>query len=120
MMEYTGEFTQYLKDYIKKNYVVYDRFTFDYLFRSLLRDGHDHEEAKDIIAHNCALSTLVMQERIYNGYYWRISVNEQISDDLLKLTNEILNKYFQHTFDGYMTEIKTIYGQLQKILGVKI
>jgi len=24
------------------------------------------------------------------------------------------------TFDGFMTEIKTVYGQLQEILGVKI
>jgi len=96
MMEYNEEFTEYLEDYIKGNYEVYDRFTFDYLFRNLLQDGYDHEEAKDIIIHNCALSTLVMQERIYNGYYLKISVNEQISDDLLELRNEIFNKYFKN------------------------
>jgi hypothetical protein len=96
MMEYNEEFTEYLEDYIKENYEVYDRFTFDYLFRNLLQDGYDHEEAKDIITHNCALSTLVMQERIYNGYYLEISVNEQISDDLLELMSEIFNKYFKN------------------------
>jgi hypothetical protein len=76
---------------------VYDRFTFDSLFRNLLKDGCDHEEAKDIIIHNCALSTLVLQERIYNGYYVKISVNEMISDDLLELKNENFNEYSKAT-----------------------
>ena len=84
-----------IEDYIKENFEVYDRFTFDSLFRNLLKDGYDHEEAKDIIIHNCALSTLVLQERIYNGYYLKISVNEIISDDLLELKNEIFNEYFK-------------------------
>ena len=96
MMEYNEEFTEYLEDYIKENYEVYDRFTFDYLFRKLLKEGYDHEEAKDIIIHNCALSTLVMQERIYNSYYLKISDDEKISDDLLELRNEISNKYFKN------------------------
>ena len=86
------KFDYYLEDYIKKNYEVYDRFTFDYLFRNLLQDGYDHEEAKDIIIHNCALSTLVMQERVYNNHYLKISVHEQISDDLLELVNEIFQQ----------------------------
>ena len=93
-MDYKEEFDDYLEDYIKENYEVYDRFTFDYLFRNLLQDGYDHEEAKDIIIHNCALSTLVMQERIYNNHYLEISVREQISDDLLELVNEIFSKHF--------------------------
>ena len=54
---------EYLPDYIKENYEVFDRFTFDNLFKRLLADGYDNEEAKDIIVCNCALSTLVMQER---------------------------------------------------------
>jgi len=32
MIEYKEEFTGYLEDYIKKNYEVYDKFMFDYLF----------------------------------------------------------------------------------------
>ncbi len=60
---------EYLPDYIKENYEVFDRFTFDYLFKRLLADGYDNEEAKETILHNCAWSTLVMQERIYNKYY---------------------------------------------------
>ena len=79
-------------DYIKENYVVFDRFTFDYLFKRLLADGYDNEEAKDIILYNCALSTLVMQERLYNDYYWEISVDDIITPDLLDMYREEFNK----------------------------
>ena len=82
----------YPPDYIKSNYKVYDRFTFDYLFKRLLADGYDHEEAKDVILYNCALSTLVMQERLYNDYYLEISVDDTMAPDLIELKEEILNK----------------------------
>ena len=51
---------EYLPDYIKDNYEVFDRFTFDDLFKRLLADGYDNEEANDIILYNCPLSTLVI------------------------------------------------------------
>lgn len=86
------EFVEELEDYVKENYEVYDRFTFDYLIRNLLKDGYDHEEAKDIIIHNCALSTLVMQERIYNEYIYKISIDEEQSKDLIDFRNEIVEK----------------------------
>ena len=80
---------EYLPDHIKENYEVYDRFTFDYLFKRLLADGCDNEEAKDTILYNCALSTLVMQERIYNEYYLEISESDTIAPDLLQLREQI-------------------------------
>jgi hypothetical protein len=163
---------------------IYDRFSFDELFRLLLINGFEHEEALSFILCNCALSALVFQERIYNSYYLNIHVEDVISSDLLQLERQCLieiiaNRYvnvkdsvgpvslwirecapktiddwreyyfrnvrpkehisaeiediteedcieymvkmvIDRTFDGYMTEIKTIYGQLEKILGVKI
>ena len=80
---------EYLPDYIKENYEVFDRFTFDYLFKKLLADGYDNEEAKDIILYNCALSTLVTQERIDNEYYLEISESDTIAPDLLQLREQI-------------------------------
>lgn len=77
---------EYLPDYIKDNYEIFDRFTFDDLFKRLLADGYDNEEAKDIILYNCALSTLVMQERLYNEYYLEISVDGEIAPDLIGFT----------------------------------
>lgn len=83
---------EYLPDYVKENYEAFDRFTFDYLFKRLLADGYDHEEAKDIILYNCAPSTLVTQERIDNDYYLEISVDDEIAPDLMALKEEILTK----------------------------
>ncbi len=83
---------EYLPDYIKENYEVFDRFTFDYLFKRLLADGYDNEEAKDIILYNCALSTLVTQERIDNDYYLEIFESDTIAPDLLQLREEIANQ----------------------------
>jgi hypothetical protein len=78
--------------YVTETYEVYDRFTFDALFRRLLGDGYDHEEAKDLIMHHCALSALTLQERIHNEYYLRLSEDDPIAEDLLELKREILNK----------------------------
>ena len=86
----------YPPKYVKENYEVFDRFTFDYLFKRLMADGYDHEEAKDIILYNCALSTLVMQERLYNEYYLEISVNDTIAPDLLELQREVFYKAFNN------------------------
>ena len=88
---------KYLPSYIKENYEVFDRFTFDYLFKRLLADDYDHEEAKDIILYNCALSTLVTQERFDNEYYLEMSVDDSWAPDLLTMyreefVNAVLNK----------------------------
>ena len=83
-----------LEELLDKYYQVYDRFTFDFLFRSLLKIGYDHEEAKDTIMTHCALSALVHQERIHNEYYLEINENDSISSDLLRLKNDIYNKNF--------------------------
>lgn len=181
-------------------YKLYDRFSFDEFFRSLLINDLNRKEALDFILSNCSLSALVFQERIHNKYYLNISTEEQISDDLIILRNQylferfiyrfqlnfsrnvgkvseeirkcspknkeeweeyyyknvrpkehlielgrklhtkitevlqaeiesiteqdciefIINLVISRTFDGYMTERETIYGQLQDILGVKI
>jgi hypothetical protein len=82
----------HLLNYVEENYEVFDRFTFDYLFKRLLFDGYDHETAKDIILHNCALSALVIQERIHNRYYFEISADQVIAPDLAELREEIINK----------------------------
>jgi len=46
-------------------YEIYDRSSFDELFKSLLREGLDYEDALNFILCNCALSALVFQGRIY-------------------------------------------------------
>jgi hypothetical protein len=81
-----------LLDYIKENYEVFDRFTFDYLFKRLLFDGYDQEAAKEIILYNCALSLLVMQERLDNKYYLKMKATDGVAPDLLAMLQEELMK----------------------------
>jgi len=83
---------EYLPDYIKDNYEVFGRFTFDDLFKRLLADGYDNEEAKDIILYNCALSTLVTQERLDNDYYLEMTVSDGMAPDLLDMYREAFKK----------------------------
>ena len=54
-----------------------------------------------------------------------VKITEVISAEVDDVTEcdcieYMFNMVIDRTFDGYMTEIKTIYGQLQKILEIKI
>lgn len=93
---------EFIEDYIKENYDVFDRFTFDYLFKRLLADGYDNEAAKEIILYNCALSALVTQERIDNEYYLEISESDKISPDLLQLKEEISSRIIQEKIENLL------------------
>ncbi len=79
-------------------YKLYDRFSFDEFFRSLLINDLNRKEALDFILSNCSLSALVFQERIHNKYYLNISTEEQISDDLIILRNQYLFEIFANRF----------------------
>ncbi len=83
---------QYLSESFKKNsdglYEIYDRFSFDNVFRLLLNNDFEYEDALNFILCNCSLSTLVFQERIYNKHYLNISTDEVISSDLRDLINQ--------------------------------
>ena len=81
-----------LLDCFEGNYKVFDRFTFDNLFKKLLADGYDNEQAKDMILFNCELSLLVIQERMDNGYYLKIKANDDLAPDLLDLYCEAITK----------------------------
>ena len=84
---------QLLENFKKNNdglYEIYDRFSFDNLFRLLLSNDFKHKEALDFILCNCSLSALIFQERIYNKYYLNVSTDETISNDLKDLRNQTL------------------------------
>jgi len=83
---------EYPPSYIMQHYEVFDRFTFDYLFKRLLADGYDNEDAKDVILYNCALSALVIQERLHNNYYLRMKATDGIAPDLMDLYAEAFLK----------------------------
>jgi hypothetical protein len=87
-----------IEKYLEENKACFDRFTFDNVFRFLLANKYTHEEAKDMILYNCSLSALTFQERIHNGYYKKIKVNEKFSKDL----QELINKEFNSTFPKHL------------------
>lgn len=80
-----------LQNFLEKNiegmYEVYDRFTFDNLFRVLLNEGFEPEDALNFILCNCSLSAIVFEKRVYNKYYLSISAEDTISPDLAALRN---------------------------------
>jgi hypothetical protein len=54
-----------------------------------------------------------------------VKITEVIQSEVAELTEQdcidyMMQLVIDRTFDGYMTEIQTIYGQLQKILGIPI
>lgn len=54
-----------------------------------------------------------------------IKITEVIRSEVTEITEQdcidyMLQLVIERTFDGYMTEIKTVYGQLEKMLDVKI
>lgn len=54
-----------------------------------------------------------------------IKITEVIQSEILEITEQdciayIIQLVINRTYDGYVTEIQTIYGQLQTILGLKI
>jgi len=71
-------------------YIVYECYSFDNLFRLLLRGDFDHEEALLFILGNCSLSALVFQERIHNEAYQGISAEEALSADLAVYREELI------------------------------
>lgn len=63
-------------------YIVYELYTFDNLFRLLLKNSFNHEEALYFILFSCSLSALVFQERIHNKGYRRLSAKDVLPADL--------------------------------------
>ena len=63
-------------------YIVYELYTFDNLFRLLLKSNLDHEDALSFILSNSSLSAIVFQERIHNLVYKEISAQDALPADL--------------------------------------
>lgn len=71
-------------------YIVYELYTFDNLFRLLLKNGFAHEEALCFILANCSLSALVFQERIHNKRYKKLLGKDAKPPDLAALKAQLI------------------------------
>lgn len=81
-----NDISKFLKLYSE----VYEIFTFDYVFRFLLKSNFNHKEALVKMFCHCSFSALVFQERIHNNYYLRINADEQLSEDIKELVMNCL------------------------------
>lgn len=63
-------------------YIVYELYTFDNLFRLVLKNGFDHQESLHFILGNCSLSALVFQERIHNMRYRELLAKDALPASL--------------------------------------
>jgi hypothetical protein len=95
-----------IEQFLEQHETCYDRFTFDKIMRFLLANDYSHEDAKDTILFNCSLSMIIFEERIYNGYYEKISLNETISEDLLVLKNETVNRILKNQIEIQLNKQK--------------
>ena len=67
------------------------RQLFDNLFRLLLKNGLDHEEAFSFILSNCSLSALIFQERIHNLKYKEISAEDALPTELAACKAQLIS-----------------------------
>jgi len=75
---------EFLKEFPKNEedmFIVYDRFTFDNLFRLLLKADFDHEDALMFMLANCSMSALVFQERLHNKKYRKLLAEDALLAD---------------------------------------
>jgi len=73
---------------------INDRFTFDALFRRLLKANFNTTEVLNYILNEYSLSALVFQERIENKFYQKIKPDEEISTDLSDLKDVFFKEQF--------------------------
>jgi hypothetical protein len=75
---------EFLKEFPKDNgdmFIVYECFTFDNLFRLLLKADFDHEDALVFMLTHCSMSAYVFQERIHNKKYRRLKIKQVLPPD---------------------------------------
>ncbi len=93
-----NEDLDFLKEFPKnKNdmYIVYDRFTFDNLFRLLLKADFDYEDALMFMLANCSLSALVFQERIHNEEYEKLSAEDVLPSHEAARRAQLIHDFLQ-------------------------
>lgn len=62
-------------------YIAYDIYTFDNLFRLLLKSGMGHEDALFFVLARCSLSAIVFQERVHNRKYRSLTAEDALNPE---------------------------------------
>lgn len=75
------KFLKYFPEDKNGMYIIYELYSFDNIFRLLLKNNFSHEQAINFIIANCSLSGLVFQERIHNKQYNKLSAKDVLSPE---------------------------------------
>jgi len=79
------EFLRYFPQNTEGLYILYELYSFDNLFRLLLKHRFSYEDALYFILANCVLSAVVFQERIHNKTYLRLRGRDALSPKLASI-----------------------------------
>lgn len=71
-------------------FIIYELYSFDNLFRLLLKNNFFHEEAINFIIANCSLSGIIFQERIHNKSYLKLSAEDALSPEESAIKSRLL------------------------------
>jgi hypothetical protein len=84
----------FLKKFPKERnglFIVYELFTFDNLFRLLLKNGFGHEKSLRFVLLHCSLSAPVFQERIHNKRYRKLRAKDALPADLAACKAQLIH-----------------------------
>lgn len=109
-----------LKDYGSNNQIGFNQNYEDYINSLNLV----WEECYRVLENGCRLCVNIGDQFARAVFYGRYKVIP-IRTEIIKFCESIgfdymVNKFIKRTYDGYVTEIKTIYGQLENLLNVEI
>ncbi|NIR52349.1 hypothetical protein GWO43_27295 [candidate division KSB1 bacterium] len=77
------------------NYIVYELFTFDNLFRLLLKHDFDHQEAMDFLIATCSFSAPIFQEKIFNKEYENLKAQDALSPEEASVKAKLISDLLQ-------------------------
>ncbi|MBW1728643.1 MAG: hypothetical protein JRJ62_13940 [Deltaproteobacteria bacterium] len=72
-------------------FIVFELYTFDNMFRLLLKEGFDHEEVMNFMLAECSFSALVFQERIHNNKFLRLNEKDALSPEYAALKARLMS-----------------------------
>ena len=77
------------------NYIVYELFTFDNLFRLFLKSGLTHQEVMERLITTCSFSALVFQDRIFNEKYMHLKAEDSLSPEEASRKAKVISDLLQ-------------------------
>ena len=85
------KFLEYFPKDNSDMYIVFDYYTFDNLYKLLLKNAFDYEDALTFIIANCSLSGNIFQDRIFSEYYLILKAEDVLSPEEAAIKANFIN-----------------------------